>query len=161
MFWHCCVVLRYNGAALFNISFKLTDSQFSLLYRHRWKKNKQACGYNALYFHACMLASILRCKLDFGRLRKEYYCVCVWINCLLCLCQLLAAGGILLLGSLFLCVRDVLKRLMGISPDLQLWCSWSQRWTNWIFKGQLQRKFFISINELLLHQITIYVIKSL
>jgi len=28
-------------------------------------------------------------------------------------------------------------------------------------KGQLQRKFFISTNELLLHQITIYVIKSL
>ena len=28
-------------------------------------------------------------------------------------------------------------------------------------KGQLQRKFFISINELWLYQITIYVIKSL
>jgi len=29
------------------------------------------------------------------------------------------------------------------------------------FKGQLQRKFFIAINELWLYQITIYVIKSL
>ena len=40
---------------------------------------------------------------------------------------------------------------------------WHHKWApSFIFKGQLQRKFFfISINELWLYQITIYVIKSL
>jgi len=72
----------------------------------------------------------VRCheKFTFAISSADEFLVNLYVH--VCIC-----GGMIVYQT-FVNMISSYKLLVWISPNLQLWCSWGQRWTDYIFRSE-------------------------